>query len=188
MLRYNAAKMTWIVIIILLILPGMTLAGDLFIDPASPLVEVGGQITLSVTNASGDVMWSSFKGQIQGAGSSVTYLAPDIPVVDMLSALDSAGNSGTATVVVQEKADINEIFSRENANWEIYTNRSRIQALLLSDDKTTLWVGTEGGLEERNALNGVLKRVYTQQSGLPDNDVRALHSDDQGGIWVGTGF
>ncbi len=88
----------------------------------------------------------------------MTYLAPDKPVVDMVSVLDGAGNSGTVTVVVQEKADIDEIFSRENANWEIYTNRSGILALLVSDDKKTLWVGTEGGLEERNVLNGILKK------------------------------
>ena len=84
-------------------------------------------------------------------------------------------------------SNVEEIFTKKNANWDVFINGSDIHALLLSDNKETLWVGTSGGLEERNARNGELKRVYTNQDGLPDNDVYSLVSDGQGGLWVGTG-
>lgn len=78
-------------------------------------------------------------------------------------------------------------FMEENANWNVLTDRSEITGLFLSDNKTTLWIGTKGGLEERNASNGQLRKVYTNQNGLPDNYVYVILSDTQGGIWVGTG-
>ncbi|MEA1962322.1 MAG: hypothetical protein U9N81_13825 [Bacillota bacterium] len=72
----------------------------------------------------------------------------------------------------------------EDANREIFTSKSKITALLLSDDQTTLWVGSEGGLEERNAHNGQLKRVYTDQDRLSSKSIKAFVSDGSGGIWV----
>ncbi|SLM30806.1 Two-component system sensor histidine kinase/response regulator [Desulfamplus magnetovallimortis] len=175
-------------IIFVFIFSGMTVAwsGNLFIDPASPLVAVGEEITLSVTNASGDVRWFAFDGEIQGEGNTIVYHAPDSPMIAGVTAQDSAGNIGTVSVVVMEKEDVEERFLRENANWEIFTDRSSVKAILLSDDKETLWVGTEGGLEERNACTGELKRVYKNQDGLPYNNISALASDGSGGIWVGT--
>ncbi|SLM30674.1 Two-component system sensor histidine kinase/response regulator [Desulfamplus magnetovallimortis] len=161
-------------------------AGDLFIDPSAPFVELGGKVSLSVTNANGSVKWKAFKGEIEQTGNVVTYKAPDKVTVDGVSAMDSAGNIGTIKITVQEKKYIDELFSRENANWEIFTNRSYIFSIILSDDGTTLWVGTIGGLEERNAHTGALKRVYINQDGLPDNWVFSLASDGQGGLWVGT--
>ncbi|WP_186441710.1 two-component regulator propeller domain-containing protein [Desulfamplus magnetovallimortis] len=186
MQKYNTVKIIGNIFIILLSLSEMTWAGDLFIDPASPLVAVGDQITLTVTNASGDVRWFAFDGEIQGEGASITYRAPAIPSIAVVTAADSAGNSGTVSVVVMEKTALEKWFSKENANWELYTNRSHISDLLLSDDKMTLWVGTTGGLEERNARNGQLKTIYTNQDGLPDNYVDVLVSDGLRGIWVGT--
>ncbi|SLM30808.1 hypothetical protein MTBBW1_2430004 [Desulfamplus magnetovallimortis] len=56
----------------------------------------------------------------------------------------------------------------------------------MSDDKSILSVGTTGGLEKKNAINGELERVYTLQSGLPDNYIYSLLSDSSGGIWMGT--
>ncbi len=76
--------------------------------------------------------------------------------------------------------------SEGNASWEVYTNRNNIKSLLLSDDKETLWVGTSGGLEERNAHSGELKKIYTNHDGLPDNWAISLLSDGNEGIWVGT--
>ncbi|SLM30812.1 hypothetical protein MTBBW1_2450002 [Desulfamplus magnetovallimortis] len=76
--------------------------------------------------------------------------------------------------------------SKERQNWELITNRSEIRALLISDDKTTLWIATTGGLEERDANDGRLKKLFSNQDGLPKNLVTSLLSDDEGGIWVGT--
>jgi len=76
--------------------------------------------------------------------------------------------------------------SLENANWEIFTNRSNIQELLLSEDGRTLWVGTNGGLEQRDIATGEIKVLFTTSNGLPHNEIKALLSDGKGGIWVGT--
>ena len=76
----------------------------------------------------------------------------------------------------------------ENAVWEIFTNRDWVQALALSEDKAILWLGSNGGLEKRNASTGELDRVYTEANGLPSNSVNALLSDEQGGVWVGTNY
>ncbi len=74
------------------------------------------------------------------------------------------------------------IGNMEDATWEIFTNRSNNHALLLSDDKTILWVGTSGGFEERDALNGRLERVY-----INTNSVYSLLSDGAGDVWAGSG-
>ncbi|MBF0200062.1 MAG: hypothetical protein HQK66_01890 [Desulfamplus sp.] len=75
----------------------------------------------------------------------------------------------------------------EDATWKIYTNTSHVQCMTLSHDGNTLWVGTNGGLEQRDAETGQLIRLFTKLDGLPDNDVRSLLSDGNGGIWIGTG-
>ncbi|MBF0242734.1 MAG: hypothetical protein HQK64_09720 [Desulfamplus sp.] len=72
----------------------------------------------------------------------------------------------------------------ERQNLEVLLSRSGIYSLLLSDDKKSLWVGTTGGLEERDAISGKIKKVYTKQNGLPDNLIVSLLSDGQGGLWV----
>lgn len=102
------------------------------------------------------------------------------------SASPNVGNDRTNSVVVMEKGDVKELFSGKHANWEVYTSRGEVNALLISDDKMTLWVATEGGLEERDAHNGKLKKIYTNLDGLPNNHVKCIASDGSGGIWVGT--
>ncbi len=83
-------------------------------------------------------------------------------------------------------ADPEPLVSQENTNWEVFTNRSHITELLLSDDGKTLWVGTTGGLEQRNASTGQLVQVFTNLNGLPNNNISALESDGNGGLWIGT--
>jgi hypothetical protein len=54
-------------------------AGTLLIYPVAPVVEVGQSITLSVSDASDNLKWTIMeKGRIEGEGSSVTYIAPDV--------------------------------------------------------------------------------------------------------------
>ncbi|MBF0413244.1 MAG: hypothetical protein HQK70_11110 [Desulfamplus sp.] len=161
-------------------------SANLFIDPASPLVQVGGEITLTVTNPIGEAKWSAFEGEIEKTGNSVIYKAPDRVAIDAVTAKDSAGNIGTVAVVVQEKEKIDERFSKENANWEVFTNTTEIGKILLSDDKKILWVGTTGGLEERDAITGLRKRLLTKHDGLHNNNVNSIKPDGAGGIWVFT--
>ncbi len=66
-----------------------------------------------------------------------------------------------------------QLVSQENGNWEVFTNRSEIRAILPSDDGKTLWVGTTGGLEQRDASTGELVRVFTNLDGLPSNWITA---------------
>jgi ligand-binding sensor domain-containing protein len=95
-----------------------------------------------------------------------------------VSVIDAEGN--VATVKIQINA------SFENAVWEVFTNRDQVNALAFSKDQATLWVGTGGGLEKRKASTGELEKVYINTDGLPDNGVKALLSDEQRGVWVGT--
>jgi ligand-binding sensor domain-containing protein len=158
------------------------LAADLVFDPATPTVVVGQQITLSVSGTSGEIIWTPSKGQIQGTGNQVTYLAPMGAGLDSVMVLDSAGNLGAIKITVTAK----QLVSLENANWEVFTNRNKINAILLSDNGKTLWVGTMGGLEQRDASTGKLVRVFTNLEGLPSNEISVLESDGSGGLWIGT--
>ncbi len=155
------------------------LAADLVFDPATPTVVVGQQITLSVSGTSGDIIWTTSKGQIQGAGNLVTYIAPEQAGVDTVVVIDAENNVGTVKITVTAK-----LILQENANWEVFTNRSWINTLLLSDNGKTLWVGTIGGLEQRDATTGQLVRVFTNLDGLPTNNVQDILNDDSGGLWV----
>lgn len=55
----------------------------------------------------------------------------------------------------------------------------RIRALAVGQD-SVLWVGTENGLLRYK--DGY--RVYTTAHGLPDNEVRSLHVDRGGALWI----
>jgi len=157
-------------------------AADLVFNPATPTVVVGQQITLSVSGTSGDITWTASKGQIQGAGNQVTYIAPPKDGIDAVVVIDGVGNIGTVKITVTSE----QLVHPENATWEVFTNRVQVQALALSKDETILWVGTKGGLEKRNALVGQLDRVYINTDGLPDNYIKSLLSDEKGGVWIGT--
>ncbi len=159
-------------------------AAELKFEPATPIVEINKTIVLSVVGAVGTtVRWQPFDGKIQGEGNQVTYLAPDKVGKDAIMVMDSEGNQGMVTVVITPPND----FSVENAQWEVFTNRSEINALLLSENRKTLWVGTNGGLEKRDAQTGELQQVLLNTDGLPDNSIVSLLSDGQGGLWIGTG-
>ena len=46
----------------------------------------------------------------------------------------------------------------------------------------TLWFGTRGGLSR---FTKVRFRTYTRKDGMPNDDVRCLHTAQGGGVWVG---
>jgi len=74
--------------------------------------------------------------------------------------------------------------SLENANWTIFSNRTQVHALALS--KETLWVGTEGGLEQWDTNTQQLQRVFQKVDGLPSNFVKTVLVDKHDVLWVGT--
>jgi len=171
-----------IVLGLAILLAAFELRAEITFTPAAPSVEIGEKISLSVSGTVGDFTWSAQRGWIVGTGTSVTYTAPEQPGWDVVTVLDSTANVGTLTIKIKAQT---QDFSKENAIWEVWTNRDDVRALAYSKDKKTLWVGTSGGLEKRNALTGE-KKVYINTDGLPHNNVKALLSDKQGGVWVGT--
>ena len=156
-------------------------AAELKFEPAMPSVEVDKEIELSVTGTVGQVEWSPIKGYISNSGTKVIYRAPsDKPAAgfDVVTVSDAAGNIAMVKVTITK--------TTENAVWEVFANRREIEALLLSEDGRTLWVGTTGGLEKRKATTGEIQRVFTNLDGLPDNRIEELLSDNQGGLWIVT--
>lgn len=95
----------------------------------------------------------------------------------------------TIRLLTQEAAAsiLEPTVSLENSIWKVFTHQNNIRAMALSEDGTVLWIGTESGLEQRDATTGELRRVLTIFDGLPENDVRALTHDDHGGLWIGIG-
>jgi ligand-binding sensor domain-containing protein/two-component sensor histidine kinase len=55
---------------------------------------------------------------------------------------------------------------------------------LLADNSGGVWVGTPDGL--LYAKDGIVKRKYTKQDGLPGNRIAALLQDRQGRLWIST--
>jgi ligand-binding sensor domain-containing protein len=181
---YISRKMKRLGVMIFL-LAAFQLRAEVIFTPAEPVVEMEGKIELSVSGTVGELTWSAQKGWIPGTGTSVTYIAPSQPGLDVVTVMDTEANVATVKIQINPKPRKLD-FSPENAVWEVFTNRDEIQALALSKDKNTLWVGTNGGLEKRNALTGKIEKVYTTADGLSRNYVNSLLSDNKGGVWVGT--
>jgi ligand-binding sensor domain-containing protein len=176
---YYFYLITWL-LLVLLSIAGQ--AADLTFMPATPIVEIDRTIALSVSGTEGMVKWIVGEGTIQGEGTHVTYVATSQAGLDVVAVLDSEGNTGLVKIVITPPNN----FSLENAQWEIFTDRSIIRALSLSEDGQTLWVGTTGGLEKRDATTGDLQRVFLNTDGLPHNHITALLNDRQGELWIGT--
>lgn len=158
------------------------LAGDLRLTPPAPSVPMGQSLTVTVTGTNGEVTWSASKGKIAGASTQATYVAPDNIGLDTITVADKTGNIGHLKVTVTAVSEI----SLKNVQWEVFTQRRQIRAMLLSEDSKTLWVATTGGLEKREARTGEVQQVFLNIDGLPDNSVTALLSDNDGGLWIGT--
>jgi len=74
----------------------------------------------------------------------------------------------------------------ENAFWEYSVDPKQAEQLVLSADKQTLWVGSNLGIEQRNANTGKLVRVLSNFSKVTDQRILALTGDQHNGIWIGT--
>jgi ligand-binding sensor domain-containing protein len=164
--------------VMIFLLAAFQLRAEITFTPDKPVVEMEEKITLSVSGTVGELTWSAQKGWIEGTGTTVTYMAPSQPGWDVVTVTDVEVN--IATVAIQINASL------ENANWEIFTNRSNIYALAVSEDKNTLWVGTSGGLEKLDAHTKQLEEVLTTFDGLPSNYINTLQVDGNGGVWIGT--
>ncbi len=153
----------------------------LTISPDKAVVAIGQRLTLSVSDAVGEVRWQAFDGTITGTGNQVNYIPPSRAGLDTVTVKDNKGSVTIDIVVTQPQTEI----KAENAIWEVFYVRNEIRALSLSEDSKILWVGTDSGLEQRDAATGYLIKVYTNTDGLPTNSITKLLSDSRG-IWIGT--
>jgi ligand-binding sensor domain-containing protein len=73
----------------------------------------------------------------------------------------------------------------QTQEWVVYTSGRYI--FCLADEGNYLWIGTwGGGLVRLNKMTGEFIIYDKWNSGLPDNDVRAIAIDAQGNKWIGT--
>jgi ligand-binding sensor domain-containing protein len=156
-------------------------AAELVFVPSAPKVEINQQINLSVSGTSGEIKWTPIHGKIQGSGSQVTYIAPSEIGTDVVTVLDAAANVGTVKITIIPTVSL------ENPKWQVFTNRNEVQDIVLSKDKKTLWIATEGGLEQRDAITGKLNKFFTNLDGLPSNQITALVIADDGNLWLASG-
>jgi len=162
-------------------------ASDLVIEPSVPMVAIGGKIQLSVSGATGKVTWWTKQGQILGTNSTrTTYVAPNkVGEYHVFVSDDNNASVGISVTVLTEKK-VEKIFSPENADWKIYADPGyETNILAFSADKEILWVGTDVGLEKREANTGLLIRRFTTLDGLPGNSITILLPDENGGLWIG---
>ncbi|MDM8561754.1 two-component regulator propeller domain-containing protein [Candidatus Marithioploca araucensis] len=181
---FISRKMKLLYVMIFLLI-AFQLRAEITFTPDKPVVEMEEKITLSVSGTVGELIWSAQKGWIEGTGTTVTYIAPSQPGLDVVTVVDAEVNIANVAIQINGKPKKRD-FSPENAVWEVFTNRDHVKAFALSKDKATLWLGTTGGLEKRKTSTGELDKVYINTDGLPNNNVKALLSDEQGGVWVGT--
>ena len=160
-------------------------AAELKFEPATPIVEINKSITLSVANTEGTVKWIAGKGKIQGTGDQATYTASTAAGVDEIIVSDEIGNNGIIRILIVLASENTRYIG--NGIWKVFSNRSYIKALALLGD--TLWVGTFGGLEQREAKTGKIIKVFTKFDGLPDNQITLFTYDkeyNQNILWVST--
>jgi ligand-binding sensor domain-containing protein len=178
-----------LILLIFLALPRFALAGNLRIEPAMPIIGPGESISLRVLGAMGKLKWMVPKaGEIQENDKyRATYVAPNKVGQYYVKVIDSNNSFVGIPVTVLPKEAAKRAYSREKSVWQIVTNLNYITAISSFEEGETLWVGTHGGLEKRNATTGKLINVITLYSDdLPDNFITALADDNKGGLWVGT--
>ena len=174
-----------VVFVLLLFFTTAIQAIEIKLSPEEQMIPVGKQITISVSDAIGRITSLALKGQILASESyKVTYLAPDQPGTDVVTVMDSTGAATVIQTVILPQDE--GILSAKNSSWEIFTSRNFVQAITLSDDSKTLWIGTQGGLEQRDAITGKLVRVLSTLDKLPSNNVTALFRDGNNGLFIGT--
>ncbi|SEH08638.1 ligand-binding sensor domain-containing protein [Candidatus Venteria ishoeyi] len=154
--------------------------------PSTPIIGVGERSLISVSDAVTPVQWAATGGQLEPRGNQALYTAPGQPGSYEISARENNGNVSTVMVTVLSATQTTQTFSAQNTTWELFKSRKDIIAMALSPDQQTLWVGTGGGLEEREAQDGSLIRVYTNIDGVLGGVNTIYHAPD-GILWIGCG-
>jgi len=82
------------------LLAAFQLRAEITFTPANPVVEIEEEITLSVSGTVGEVKWSATYGWIDGTGTTVTYIAPSQPGIDVVTVLDVESNVATIRIQI----------------------------------------------------------------------------------------
>ena len=179
---------------------------NLVIEPASPIVAKGQLIRFKVYGAKGNIECTEEYGgecilkEECADDNIIYYVAPDKEGKHYIKIKDQSNQQKIISITVLTEEGLKRAFSPENSHLEVFTNRNLIQAIVFSEDGRTLWVATEGGLEQRDAKTGKLEKIFTSfeqrdaktgdlkknVEGLPDNHIKALVSDGNNGLWIGT--
>ncbi len=77
-------------------------------------------------------------------------------------------------------------FGQENSKWINYTSGVTVNATVQQD--SILWIATIGGLVKQNCNTGINQYYNRGNSEIPSNLVSALAIDDNGILWLSTGW
>jgi uncharacterized protein len=94
-------RLRFIYLCLLLFFSALVQANELVFEPANPTPKTLDEITLTVSGTSGDVVWQASKGEIQGEGPQVTYVAPRQPDSEIITVTDAAGNTASLTFEIE---------------------------------------------------------------------------------------
>lgn len=75
-------------------------------EPARPDVDTGERLELSVSGTQGKVLWKAQKGEIQGWGNHVIYVAPPGPGPDIITVTDANDQQGILNIEVTGYLDL----------------------------------------------------------------------------------
>ncbi len=71
----------------------------------------------------------------------------------------------------------------QSSNWMVYTNGDKVNCQVIRGNDN--WVGTNGGIAKIDISTGEIEYINSGNSGLQQNYVQCLETDENGNIWVG---
>jgi len=101
MLQLSRLSFIYIILCLLFFFSSFVQANELVFEPAKPTIETFDEITLTVSGTSGEVVWQALKGEIQGSGPQITYVAPRQPDSEVITVTDAVGNTSTLTFEIE---------------------------------------------------------------------------------------
>lgn len=87
-------------------IPTAAPASVLRFEPENPTLETGEKLELTVQGSTGKLTWHSEKGQIEGRGAQVYYVASPAPGKDTVTVTDEAGHTAKMAVQVEGFLDL----------------------------------------------------------------------------------
>jgi hypothetical protein len=127
---FNSPK-RFVLLFSLLIVTSVVQARNLVIEPSSATeLKAKQSTTLVVYGAIGTrIVWKAEKGQIEGSGSRVTYIAPDQAGTDVVTVFDRKSNTGTVKITVLPEEQRAAILIHANSQGNGYQQQQTLDFL-----------------------------------------------------------